>query len=184
MKKSVLTILFSILSIMASAQTKIYLSTSGKTISATLENNDATSRLVSQLSGAPIVVEMEEYGGFEMVGALPQSLPSADSQITTVAGDIMLYLGRNIVIFFGSNTWSYTPLGKIDDATSDKVREFFGSDNAVLTISLQPLSTLQEISMDGDEIPEVYDLNGHRVDNRNIKTGVYIVDGKKVILRK
>lgn len=67
---------------------------------------------------SPVVVELEDYSGFEKVGSLGRSLPRSDKQNTTKSGDIVLYSGSNIVIFCGSNSWSYTRLGKIDDLTN------------------------------------------------------------------
>ncbi len=177
--KKLFAVILSFMSIMASAQTKIYLSASGATISATLADNSATAALVTMLSSGPVTVNMEEYGGFEMVGALPHSLPASDRQITTGPGDIMLYQGRNIVIFFGSNSWSYTPLGKVDDATADKIRDFFTSDNVSLTISLQPYSGMDEIAINESAESEIYDLNGRRVESP-AASGIYVINGKKV----
>ncbi len=61
----------------------------------------------------PLTVEMSMYGGFEQVGSLGSSLPRNDEQITTDHGDIVLYSGNQIVIFYGSNSWAYTRLGHI-----------------------------------------------------------------------
>ncbi len=65
--------------------------------------------LIKLAAEKPLTIEMTPYGGFEQVGALGQSLPRKDEQTTTVAGDVMLYSGDQIVIFYGANTWSYTP---------------------------------------------------------------------------
>ncbi|MDE6006111.1 MAG: hypothetical protein K2G67_00960 [Muribaculaceae bacterium] len=66
---------------------------------------------------------MNDYGGFEKVGELPWSLPTSNSQISTVPGDVMLYLGNNIVILYGTNSWWYTRLGKIEGMTADEIRD-------------------------------------------------------------
>ncbi len=85
--------------------------------SATLEENEAVSALVEMMRESPVVIQMSDYSGFEKVGPLGTSLPASDSQTTTQAGDIVLYNGNQIVIFYGTNTWSYTRLGHIDDLT-------------------------------------------------------------------
>ena len=85
--------------------------------SATLEENEAVSALVEMMRENPVVIQMSDYSGFEKVGPLGTSLPASNSQTTTQAGDIVLYNGNQIVIFYGSNTWSYTRLGHIDDLT-------------------------------------------------------------------
>ncbi len=101
---------------------------------ATLEENEAVSALVEMLEEAPVVIEMSDYSGFEKVGSLGASLPADDSQTTTQAGDIVLYCGDQIVIFYGSNSWSYTRLGRIDDLTGWE--EALGSGNVTITFSL------------------------------------------------
>ncbi len=85
--------------------------------SATLEENEAVSALLEMMQESPVVIQMRDYSGFEKVGPLGTSLPASDSQTTTQAGDIVLYNGNQIVIFYGTNTWSYTRLGHIDNLT-------------------------------------------------------------------
>ena len=85
--------------------------------SATLEENEAVSALVEMMRESPVVIQMSDYSGFEKVGSLRTSLPASNSQTTTQTGDIVLYNGNQIVIFYGSNSWSYTRLGHIDDLT-------------------------------------------------------------------
>lgn len=162
--------------IMAFSQNKIILTANGKSLTATLADNTAAAELMHLL---PMEVNMSPYGGFEVVGQLPQSLPAADRQITTVPGDIMLYLGRQIVIFYDSNTWDYTPLGRIDSATAATVKEFLGSGNVMLTISALS-SGIEEIGADQESAGEVFDLNGRRVASGQLTPGVYVSDGKKI----
>lgn len=82
---------------------------------ATLEDNAATRELIEMMEQAPITINMSDYSGFEKVGSLGRSLPTDNHQTTTSAGDIVLYNGNQIVMFYGSNSWSYTRIGKIDD---------------------------------------------------------------------
>ena len=81
---------------------------------ATLANTQAAEEFAQML---PVTITMDDYSGFEKVGPLGRNLTASNSQITTTAGDIVLYNGNNIVMFYGSNSWSYTRLGKIDDLT-------------------------------------------------------------------
>ena len=81
-----------------------------------------------------MTIQMSDYAGFEKVGALGTSLPTSNSQTTTQAGDIVLYQGNQIVLFYGSNSWSYTRLGTIDDLTS--WTEALGSGDVSVTFSL------------------------------------------------
>ncbi len=168
---------------MISAQTKVKLTVGGKSVSATLVDNGATRELVSLLQNGSITIDMNDYGGFEKVGALPQSLPTSNSQITTSAGDIMLYQGNNMVIFYGSNSWSYTRLGKIDDEYLSGLREFLGNGSISLTLSLDTSSGIEEISTDKLQEETVYDLNGNRIIQRPFSPGFYIINGRKVLIK-
>ena len=103
--------------------------------SATLEENEAVSALVEMMRENPVVIQMSDYSGFEKVGSLGTSLPASNSQTTTQAGDIVLYNGNQIVIFYGSNSWSYTRLGHIDDLTGWE--EALGRGDVTVIFSLE-----------------------------------------------
>ena len=104
------------------------------TFTATLEDNAAVDALVAMMEHGPVTIQMSDYAGFEKVGALGASLPTNNSQTTTQVGDIVLYQGNQIVLFYGSNSWSYTRLGKIDDLTGWS--EALGSGDVLVTFSL------------------------------------------------
>ena len=93
------------------------------------------SALVEMMRESPVVLQMSDYSGFEKVGPLGTSLPVDNSQTTTHAGDIVLYNGNQIVIFYGSNSWSYTRLGHIDDLTGWE--ESLGNGDVTVTFSLE-----------------------------------------------
>ena len=80
---------------------------------------------------------MSMYGGFEQVGAIGPDLPSNDINITTEPGDIMLYTGSNMVVFYGNNSWSYTRLGHIENKSEDELKELLGSNNVKKTLSAE-----------------------------------------------
>ena len=82
-----------------------------KVVPVTWEQNASTAALQKLL---PLTIKMSPYGGFEQVGDIGQNITSADKQITTQYGDIVLYAGNKLVIFYGSNSWDYTRLGHID----------------------------------------------------------------------
>ena len=84
---------------------------------ATLEDNAAVSEFIEMMREAPVTITMSDYSGFEKVGPLGKSLTTDNRQTTTSAGDIVLYSGNQIVMFYGSNSWSYTRIGRIDDLT-------------------------------------------------------------------
>ena len=83
----------------------------------------------------PVTIDTSLYGGFEQVGGLGTDLPNNDVDTTTEPGDIVLYSGSNIVVFFGTNTWAYTRLGHIEGKSKNELRNMLGSNNTVLTIT-------------------------------------------------
>ncbi|MDY6277903.1 MAG: cyclophilin-like fold protein [Bacteroidales bacterium] len=112
------------------------ISASGKTITATLADNVAAKALAAKLKSGSVTVEMRA-NGFEHYGPLGFSLERQDRQVTAVSGDIMLYNGNNICVFYGNNSWSYTPLGKVDGKSSDELKAFFGTGTVSVTYSLK-----------------------------------------------
>ncbi len=116
-------------------QTTFYVTVEENTFFATFADNSGAQALRDLLAKGDITIQMSDYAGFEKVGSLGQSLPTSNSQTTTQAGDIVLYQGNQIVIFYGSNSWSYTRLGRIDDLTG--WTEALGSGSVSVTFSLQ-----------------------------------------------
>ena len=102
-----------------------------------LENNSAAQELIKELEKGNITVNATEYGGFEKVGELGFSLPTSDENINTEPGDIVLYQGDKISLFYGSHSWSYTKLGKIDNISSNALKEVLGPGNVTLVFSLE-----------------------------------------------
>lgn len=102
-----------------------------------LENNSATQELIKTLEKGNVTVNAKEYGGFEKVGDLGFSLPTNDENMKTGPGDIVLYQGNQISLFYGSHSWSYTKLGKLDNVDSNKLKEVLGSGDVTLEFSLK-----------------------------------------------
>ena len=98
------------------------------------EENESVTDLMKLTEENPLIINMSMYGGFEQVGSIGQSISRNDSETTTEAGDIVLYSGSNIVIFYGSNSWSYTRLGKIDLAESE-LKKLLSNGDVTITIS-------------------------------------------------
>ena len=84
-----------------------------------------------------LTIEMSMYGGFEQVGAIGQSLPRDDQQTTTTSGDIVLYSGNQLVVFYGSNSWAYTRLGHITDQTPEQMKALLGNGDVTVTLSMK-----------------------------------------------
>ena len=108
----------------------------GQEVSVDWEANDSVEALRELCAEQPLVIEMSMYGGFEQVGSIGNSLPRNDVQTTTQAGDIVLYSGNQIVIFYGSNSWAYTRLGRVIDQDAAGMAALLGSGNVEISISL------------------------------------------------
>ena len=101
------------------------------------EENDSVRALMELLREQPISIQMSMYGGFEQVGSLGTSLQRSDEQTTTQAGDIVLYSGSQIVVFYGSNSWAYTRLGRITDKSTEELAELLGNGDVTITLELK-----------------------------------------------
>ena len=100
------------------------------------EDNESVAAL-KELARDGLHIEMSMYGGFEQVGSIGQSLPREDSQTTTQAGDIVLYSGNQLVVFYGSNVWAYTRLGRIVNKSASELRALLGSGDVTITLTLE-----------------------------------------------
>lgn len=104
---------------------------------ASLADNSSAEALKELLSQGPLTIEMHDYGNFEKVGPIGTDLPRNDEQITTEPGDLILYQGNSFVIYYDTNSWNFTRLGKINNATQEELKEALGSGNVTVTLSLQ-----------------------------------------------
>ena len=172
MRNNFLIALMTLISFMVSSQTKVLLKVGDNTMYATLTDNEATRELTKMLEQGDLTIHMSDYGGFEKVGVLPQSLPTSNTQITTVPGDIMLYQGNQMVIFYGSNTWSYTRLGTIDSATESNLHQFLGSGDISITLSLESSVGIRDVTADDNKEEIAYDLNGRRMTENFLQVSI------------
>ena len=99
------------------------------------EENTSVEEL-KELAVSGLAVPMSMYGGFEQVGPIGQSIARDDEQIATTPGDIVLYSGDQIVVFYGSNSWAYTRLGKIN-MSEDELTELLGNGDVTITLSVE-----------------------------------------------
>ena len=101
------------------------------------EENEAVAALRELCREAPLEIEMSMYGGFEQVGPIGTALPRSDAQTRTAAGDIVLYAGDRLVVFYGSNSWAYTRLGHITDRSEAEMAELLGKGDVRITLWLE-----------------------------------------------
>ncbi|MBQ6315476.1 MAG: hypothetical protein IJI11_07790 [Mogibacterium sp.] len=101
------------------------------------ENNASARALAELAKKGPVNIQMNAYGGFEQVGSIGETLPSRDTNIRTKAGDIMLYTSDHMVIFYGSNSWAYTRLGRITDKSASELRDLLSGKGVTVTVTAE-----------------------------------------------
>ena len=160
---------------------KLYITIGNQTLPVTLVKNNATEALMAALAANPITYEADDYGGFEKVGALGMSLPTSNQQLTTQAGDVILYSGNQIVLFYGSNSWSYTRLGRIEYESLEQLKSFLkaGQGRVSVTLSAENTSDISSVKADDNDSDGYIALNGVRM--QSPARGIYIKNGKKIL---
>ena len=158
----------------------MYITIGGVTKTATLVDNAATRELAASLQETSVTVTLNSSGGFEIWGALGFSLPTSNEQVNAQPGDIVLYNGSNICMFYGTNSWSYTRLGKIDGLTESELRTFLkaGESNISVTLSLNNTTGISQVKTDNRKSRE-YTLQGTLVQAGH--KGIVIQNGEKII---
>lgn len=99
------------------------------------EDNESAAALKEAVKNDPLTIQMSMYGGFEQVGSLGMPLPRNATRLTTQPGDVILYSGNQMVVFYGSNTWAYTRLGHISDKTTEELTQLLSNDNVTITLT-------------------------------------------------
>ena len=160
---------------------KMYITIGNQTLPVTLVKNNATEALMAALAANPITYEADDYGGFEKVGALGMSLPTSNQQLTTQAGDVILYSGNQIVLFYGSNSWSYTRLGRIEYESLEQLKSFLkaGQGRVSVTLSAENATDISSAKADDNDSDGYIALNGVRT--QSPARGIYIKNGKKIV---
>ena len=108
----------------------------GKTADCKLVENSSTASLVEKLKGGSITYQADDYGGFEKVGNLGFSLPQSNESITTVPGDVILYQGNSICLYYDTNSWSFTRLGKMEGMSESELKSFLNAGDGTVTVTL------------------------------------------------
>lgn len=135
---------------------KMNITIGDKTFTATLADNSSAAALKELLSNSPMTIDMRGYGNFEKVGSIGTELPRNDEQMTTSAGDIILYQGNSLVIYYDENLWNFTRIGRIDNVTQSELKEALGEGNVTVTFSLESDSVSKAselLTMDNFKMP-------------------------------
>ena len=115
----------------------LYIKIGDVTLTATLTDNSSAAALIDLLRQGDMTVDMHDYGSFEKVGELPVTIPTNDEDISTEAGDLILYLGHRFVIYYDHNSWDFTKLGKINDVTQAELKAILGEGDVTVVLSLE-----------------------------------------------
>ena len=164
----------------ANAQQKLYLTIGGVTKTATLVSNSSTEALVAQLQHGNITYEAHDYGNFEKVGALGYTFPENNEQINTVPGDLILYQGSTLCIYYDTNSWNFTRIGKLDGMTQAEIKTWVnaGGGNVSVTLSISEPTGISQVKAD-DVTSKAYTLQGTLAQAGH--KGIVIQNGKKTI---
>ncbi len=119
------------------AHNQFYITASGTTFTAVFADNSSAQALEELLEQGDLTIAMSDYGGFEKVGSLGSQLPQNNEQITTGPGDVILYQGNSITIYYDTNSWNFTRLGKIEDVTKEELLAALGAGDVEVTFSLK-----------------------------------------------
>lgn len=115
--------------------TALQMTIGNTSVSVDWEDNESVQSLKELCRNQPLTIYMSMYGGFEQVGSIGTALPQNDMQTTTSAGDIVLYSGNQMVVFYGSNSWAYTRLGHITDKTQAELTDLLSNGNVTVTLT-------------------------------------------------
>ncbi len=114
------------------------------TLNIKMADNSSAKALLALLKDGDITVDAHDYGSFEKVGALGTELPTNDEQITTEPGDVILYQGDQITVYYDTNSWSFTRLGKVQGVTTDELKAILGDGDVTMILSLNSLGRTTE----------------------------------------
>ena len=118
-------------------QNQFYITVGETVFTAVFSDNSSAEALKELLAEEPLALDMHDYGNFEKVGEIGSTLPRNDEQITTEPRDVILYLGTSITIYYDTNSWNFTRLGKIHDVTKEDLLDAFGDGDVTVTFSVE-----------------------------------------------
>ena len=155
----------------------------GTTKVCTLVDNSSTKALLEQLKKGNITYEAHDYGNFEKVGNIGYSFPQNNEDITTQPGDVILYQGTSICLYYDENNWDFTRIGKIEGITQSEMKTFVnaGGGDVRVTLSLPSSSAIEGVKSDGQRKQAgIYSISGQHLDKAPEK-GIYIENGIKKV---
>ncbi|MFC0877777.1 cyclophilin-like fold protein [Saccharicrinis sp. FJH2] len=181
-----LTVVFCLTATGISAQQTMIKLTVNNTseLTATLVDNSSTAALIELLKDKPLTIEMHDYGSMEKVGSIGTSLPRNDEQITTEPGDIILYQGSALVIYYAPNSWNFTRLGKINNITQQELKAVLGEGDVSVKLELADTATSIKHKDENQDLFQVYldqKENCLNVSGRFNRISLLDINGKSIM---
>lgn len=105
-------------------------------LKAALADNSSAEALKNLLREGPLTIHMRDYAHMEKVGSIGRSLPTNDEPVHARPCDLILYLGNSFVIYYESNLWNFTRLGRIEDITPEELKKILGRGDVTVTLKL------------------------------------------------
>lgn len=121
-------------------ETLLVIDSGNAVMRAHFEDNASADALAEKLKDGAVTLELHDYGGFEKVGPLPFELPTSDERITTEPGDVILYQGNQLTVYYAENTWSFTRLAKIEGATAEDILHALSGESVTVTLYLEEVN--------------------------------------------
>jgi len=115
---------------------EMFMQIGDRVLTVQMVDNSSVEALLALLADGPLTLEMGDYAGMEKNAALPQALPENNEPMDTVPGDVILFQGQTFVIYYSTNSWSLTPLGRVRDVAAEELRALLGDGDVSVTLSL------------------------------------------------
>jgi len=116
---------------------ELVIEANGQRFYADFEDNSSAEALKEKLNNGPVEIDMHDYGSFEKVGPLPWDLPRNDESVTTVPGDVILYQGNQITVYYDENTWNFTRLARIGNVTRENLLDALGDGDVTVRLWIE-----------------------------------------------
>ena len=120
-----------------SSMATIQIKVNNRVLDVELEKNSSAEAFLEKVKNSDVIVNAHDYGNFEKVGNLGFNLPTNDTSITTESGDLILYQGNQITLYYDTNTWNFTKLGKVKGVTQEELKSILGNGDVTLVFTLK-----------------------------------------------
>ena len=114
----------------------IKIEANGTVLKVKLCENSSAKAVKELLKDGALTLPLKDYAHMEKFGSFGRQLPVNDEYITTEPGDVILSEGHLLVIYYASNTWNFTRLGKVQNMGAADLKRVLGKGEVTVTLSL------------------------------------------------